>query len=54
MTPTLTILTSLLLAPLVALHAGQSLPGVPVFGKLCAGSFQAVENHGTQTSNAWN
>ncbi|MBM4157051.1 MAG: hypothetical protein FJ221_18810 [Lentisphaerae bacterium] len=50
----LTLLTALLLAPLAALHAGRNLPGVPTFGKLRADSFQALEKHGTQTSNAWN
>jgi len=51
-------LTALLLAPLAAplaaLHAGRNLPGVPSFGKLRADSFQALANHGTQTSDAWN
>jgi len=50
----LTLLTALLLAPLVALHAGPNLPGVSTFGKLRADSFQALANHGTQTSNDWN
>jgi len=31
-----------------------NLPGVPRFGKLRADSFQALEKHGTQTSNTWN
>jgi len=47
-------LTALLLAPLAALHAERNLPGVPTFGKLRADSFQALANHGTQTSNDWN
>jgi len=51
---TLTLLTALLLAPLAALHAKRNLPGVPGFGILRAGSFQALANHGTQTSNDWN
>jgi len=50
----LTLLTALLLAPLAALHAGRNLAGVPTFGKLRADSFQALANHGTQTSNDWN
>jgi len=49
-----TLLAALLLAPLAALHAGRNLPGVPTFGKLRADSFQALANHGTQTSNDWN
>jgi hypothetical protein len=49
MKPALTLLTALLLAPLAALHAGRNLPEVPRFGKLRAGSFQALDNHGTQT-----
>ncbi len=51
---TFTFLTALLLAPLTALHAGRALAEVPRFGKLRTGFFQALENHGTQTSNAWN
>jgi len=54
MKPTLTLLTALLLAPLAALHAERKLPEIPEFGILRAGSFQALEKHGTQTSNAWN
>ncbi|MBM4156965.1 MAG: hypothetical protein FJ221_18365 [Lentisphaerae bacterium] len=46
MKPTLTLLTALLLAPLAAMHAGRNLPGVPTFGELRAGSFQALENTG--------
>jgi hypothetical protein len=48
------VLTALLLAPLAALHAERNLPGVSKFGKLRAGFVQALENHGTQTSSAWN
>jgi len=51
---TLTLLTALLLAPLAALHAGRNLPGVPTFGKLRAGSFQALETPGAMASNDWN
>jgi len=50
----LTLLTALLLAPLAVLHAKRNLPEVPGFGILRAGSFQALENHGTRTSNDWN
>jgi hypothetical protein len=52
--PTLTLLAALLLAPLAALHAKRNLPGVSRFRKLRACFFQALENHSTQTSNAWN
>jgi len=51
MKPTLTLLTALLLAPLAALRIGRNLPGIPEFGILRVGSFQALENHGTQTWN---
>ena len=51
MKPTLTLLTALLLAPLAALHANRLLPEVPSFGKLRVGFFQALEKHGTLTSN---
>jgi hypothetical protein len=44
-------LTILLLAPLAALHAKRSLPGVPRFGILRADSFQALETFGAMTSN---
>jgi hypothetical protein len=54
MKPTLTLLTALLLAPLAALHAEQNLPGVPRFGKISAGSFQALETFGATASKAWN
>jgi hypothetical protein len=50
----LTLLTALLLAPLAALHAEQNLPGVPWFGILRAGSFQALETFGVTASNDWN
>jgi hypothetical protein len=51
---TLTLITALLLAPLTALHATRNLPGVPKFGKLCAGFFQALETFGATASNDWN
>jgi hypothetical protein len=54
MKPTLILLAALLLAPLAAVHAEQNLPGVPRFGKLRAGSFQALETSGTMTSNDGN
>ena len=54
MKTTLTLLTALLLAPLAAVHAKRTLPGVPEFGKLRAGSFQALENRSAVTSNEWN
>jgi hypothetical protein len=47
-------LTTLLLAPLAALHATRNLPGVPRFGILRAGSFQALETSGAMASNDWN
>jgi len=37
------LLTALLLAPLAALHAERKLPGIPEFGILRAGSFQALQ-----------
>jgi len=40
--------------PPAAQHASQDLPGVPGFGTLRAGSFQALETLGTMTSNDWN
>ena len=48
------ILSSLLLAPLAALLTKRNLPGVPKFGKLSAGFFQALETFGAMTSNDWN
>jgi hypothetical protein len=51
---TLTLLTTLLLTPLAALHATRNLPGVPGFGILRAGSFQALETFGATASNDWN
>jgi hypothetical protein len=54
MKPTLTLLTALLLAPLAALHAERNLLGVPGFGKIIAGSFQALETFGATASNDWN
>jgi hypothetical protein len=48
------LLTVLLLAPLAALHTGRALPELPRFGKLRGGFFQALENRGLRTSNAWN
>jgi hypothetical protein len=50
---TLTLLTALLLASL-ALHAKRNLPGVPRFGNIIAGSFQALETSGATASNDWN
>jgi len=52
--PRALVLTALLLAPLAALRIGRNLPGIAEFGKLRADSFQALANHGTQTSNDWN
>ena len=40
--------------PLAAQHARRNLPGVPGFGTLRAGSFQALESRGTMASNDWN
>jgi hypothetical protein len=54
MKPTFTLLTALLLAPLAALHTEHNLPKVPRFGKLHAGSFQALEAFGATASNDWN
>ena len=48
------ILTALLLAPLAALHAGRTLPEVPIFGKLRVGSVRPLENRRALTSNDWN
>jgi len=48
------ILTALLLAPLALLHAKRNLPGVPRFGKLRAGAFQALGTSGAMSSNQWN
>jgi hypothetical protein len=50
----LTLLTTLLLVPLAALLTERNLPGVPGFGKLRAGSFQALETFGAMASKAWN
>ena len=50
----LKLLAALLLAPLAALNLVRALPGVPRFGILRSGFFQALEKHGTQTSNDWN
>ena len=47
-------LTALLLAPLAALLTKRNLLGVPGFGKIIAGSFQALENRGSMASNDWN
>jgi hypothetical protein len=47
-------LTALLLAPLAALHDTRNLPGVPGFGKLRAGAFQALGTFGAMASKAWN
>jgi len=38
----------------VTIHEGRHLPGIPMLGKLCIGSFQPLENRGTMTSNDWN
>jgi hypothetical protein len=51
---TLTLLSALLLAPLAVLRAKRNLPGVPRFGILRAGSFQALETFGATASNGWN
>jgi hypothetical protein len=51
---TLTLLTTLLLAPLAALHATRNSPGVPRFGNIIAGFFQALETSGAKASKAWN
>ena len=51
---TFTLLTALLLAPLAALHATRNLLGVPGFGILRAGSFQALEIFFAMASNDWN
>jgi hypothetical protein len=40
--------------PPAAQHAKGNLPGVPGFGTLRTGSFQALENFGAMTSNDWN
>ena len=48
------ILTALFLTPMAALHAGRTLPEVPIFGKLRVGSFQPLGNRGAMTSNDWN
>jgi hypothetical protein len=48
------VTAALLLAPLTTLHAGRTLPEVPIFGKLRAGFFRALENCGTMTSKDWN
>ena len=51
---TLTLLTALLLAPLGGLLTKRNLPGVPRFGNIIAGSFQALETLGATASKAWN
>jgi hypothetical protein len=51
---TLALLAALLLAPLAALHDTRNLPGVPGFGILRAGSFQALEIFFAMASNDWN
>jgi hypothetical protein len=50
----LTLLTILLLAPLAARDTKRNLPGVPGFGILRAGTFQALESFGAMASNDWN
>jgi hypothetical protein len=47
-------LTALLLAPPATLHATRNSPGVPGFGILRAGSFQALEIFVAMASNDWN
>jgi hypothetical protein len=54
MKPTLTLLAALLPAPLAALHDTRNMPGVPRFGILRAGFFQALETFGAMASNDWN
>jgi ABC-type proline/glycine betaine transport system permease subunit len=51
---TLTLLTALLLASFAALYLGRTLPRVPRFGKIIAGSFQALETFGAMASKDWN
>jgi len=50
----LTLIAALLLAPLAALHDTRNLPGVPRFGKIIAGFFQALETFGASASRVWN
>jgi hypothetical protein len=50
---TLTLFTALLLAPLAALHAKRNVPDFLKFGKLRAGSFQALEIFVAMASNDW-
>jgi len=45
---------ALLLAPLAALQAKENSPRVPRFGKISAGSFQALEKLDLTASNDWN
>ena len=54
MKPNLTLLVALLLVPPATRYANRTLPEVPRFGKLGVGFFQALEEHSTQVSNAWN
>jgi hypothetical protein len=54
MKPSLTLLAALLLAPLAALNAKRKVPGVPGFGNISAGYFQALETFGAMASKAWN
>ena len=54
MKPALTLLAVLLRALLAALHAKESSLGVPGFGILRAGFFQALETFGATASNYWN
>ena len=46
--------TALLLAPLAVLHAGRTLPRVPMFRELRCEDFQPWENCGAMISNDWN
>jgi hypothetical protein len=52
--PRVLVLTALLFTPLAALQATRNLPGVPRFGILRAGSFQALEIFVATASNDWN
>jgi hypothetical protein len=54
MKPILTFLAALLLVLLAALPAGRNLPGVPRFGKLRVGSFQALQFFGAMAFKARN
>jgi hypothetical protein len=47
-----TLLT--LITLLAALHASRTLPKISIFGKLRAGSFQALETCRAMAFNDWN